>query len=120
MRGLIILQGDEEGKKKFIEEINGRFLLYYWENTCEFKDELIDSILHPSAPDENYFNIFDNVDCETTKYLQDYYPFYIVKILPLSWKHKIVDNYCDGKFLLSCESDSFESDMNEVLRLISI
>ena len=120
MRGMIILQGDEEGKNIFIDELNGKFLLYVWKDTHMFKDELINTIIYPNIYHEKRIDIFDNVNCEMTKYLQDYYPFHIVKILPLSWTHKIVDNYCNGKFLLSCKSDSFGTDVMEVLRLVSI
>lgn len=118
MKGMIILQGDEEGKKLFMD-------VFYKRNKCLIlKNESFncpDFIIEQTINSEcfpDYFFISTGIDCETTKYLQDYYPFYIVKVFP--YAYKIVNNYKDGKFLLGCKSDSFESDVNKVLRLVSI
>ncbi|MEI7907801.1 MAG: tRNA pseudouridine synthase A, partial [Bacteroidota bacterium] len=56
-----------------------------FQSFCKSDSDLIELAMQSAKYYENHNIILTNVDCETTKYLQDYYPFYIVKILPLSW-----------------------------------
>ena len=122
MSGMIILQGDEDGKKTFIKEVEKKDKIFRfkigevskWKN-IEF--EYFDVDLSKGFF-RDYHLVLDNVDCENIKFLQDYHPFYIVKVNYLGGK--VDNNYKDGKFILGCKSDSFESDVCEVLRLISI
>jgi len=120
MKGMIILQGDEEGKNIFIEKsmnmIDGDIEIYEGTNVFRFIDN-VDEYIHGFF--DNKFVIFKSSDCETTKYLQDYYPFYVIKV-ESNMLNKAENNFRNGKFLLGCKSDSFDSDMNEVLRLVSI
>ena len=119
MRGMIILQGDEEGKDIFMDVFYKKNVaLVFGQRLFNEEDSVIDEALSSRYFQSDYFLIATGIDCKTTQYLQDYYPFYVVKIIPLAYK--IVSNYKNGRFLLGCKSDSFESDVNEVLRLVSI
>lgn len=123
MRGMIILQGDEEGQYLFMEKLNkikkSKNLIFYGKIINEFSDLLLNELIEATEEYVGFNIVAKGLDCKTTKYLQDYHSFYVVKVNSCMCNN-VENNYRDGKFLLGCKSDSFESDIDEVLRLISI